>query len=287
MKSNTLTYGNWFSHMFKKSANTAILDYNGTPQNRVSNILLSPSLVTGVLFSGLVLLVVINICVTLLYYAHGQSDVHGFARVFSLDGERNIPTAYNVFLLLLPAALIGLIGYLTAKETKSFPWYWAILAFGFCFMAMDEAWTIHEDLIGPVRQAAFGNHSAGIFYNAWVIPAIGLVAVLGLFFLRFLFLLDVKTRIAFVVAGAIYLFGVLGMEMIDSSYLEAHGKTFTYKLMTIAEETFEMSGLILFVRSLLVYLKNNFKSISFSFQNKAEDTVVVQTSSANIKRKAA
>lgn len=239
-----------------------------------NHISLNPSTVARVLGIILFILSLTDVIVTSIAYRQGVGEVHGLARVFSLDGERNIPTAYNVFLLLVPTLLLATITFLEKRETGSIPWYWAILMFGFCFMSMDEAWTIHEDLIIPIREKFFGHGSGGAFHAAWVIPGMGVVLVLLLFYLRFLFRLPKKHSIAFFISGAVYLFGALGMEMIDNYYMTLHGNDYYYKLQTIVEESFEMTGLILFIRALLVYLNDYYSELRIKFHAETENSSV-------------
>ena len=247
------------------------MNYTSIKNNYIS---LNPSIVARVLGILLFLLSTTDFIVTSIAYRQGVGEVHGLARVFSLDGERNLPTAYNVFLLLVPTLLLATITFLERRETGSIPWYWAILMFGFCFMAMDEAWTIHEDLIIPLREKFFGHGSGGAFHAAWVIPGMGVVFVLFLFYLRFLFKLPKKHRVAFIVSGAVYLSGALGMEMIDNYYMTRHGNNYYYKLQTILEESLEMTGLILFIKALLTYLNDYYSELRIKFHTTTESSTV-------------
>ncbi|TCJ13385.1 multidrug transporter [Flaviaesturariibacter flavus] len=219
--------------------------------------------VTKALFLILFVLIAANLFVE-FRQPPGAGDVRGWQRIFSLDGERNVPTAFNVFLLLFDAALLLLITRQVArgKRLKGLPWL--ILTVGFVVMAMDEAWTLHEELIGPIRQR-LGNKHLGVFYNAWIIPGIAVALLVGLSYIRFLAALPQRTRIGFIVSGIVYLSGALGMEALDGYYLETHGKNFYYSLSTMLEEGLEMSGLILFSYYLLDYISQHYGTISFTF----------------------
>jgi hypothetical protein len=52
------------------------------------------------------------------------------------------------------------------------------------------------------------------------------------------------------------------MEMIGGRYLSLHGLDFNYSLMGILEESLEMAGEILFLRSLLAYLADHVGSLT-------------------------
>jgi len=106
-------------------------------------------------------------------------------------------------------------------------------------------------------------HTGGFFYFAWVIP--GGLFVLGflLVYLRFLSRIPAETRRGFLLAGFVYCFGSLGMEMIDGRYASLHGVDFTYSLMSLLEESLEMAGEILFLRALLAYIAGHIGGLTF------------------------
>jgi hypothetical protein len=86
------------------------------------------------------------------------------------------------------------------------------------------------------------------------------VSLLGLWYLKFLSHLPLKTCCLFIVAGGIYIFGAAGMEIISGHYLNAHqatlvnGEDFFYKMLDTVEETLEMLGIVLFLYAQLDYL---------------------------------
>lgn len=124
-------------------------------------------------------------------------------------------------------------------------------------MTIDEAFSYHERLLGPFRNL-LGDALPSAFYYAWVVPAIVLVLLLALFFARFLMRLPAKTRHAFLLAGALYIGGSIGFEMIGGHYVASGGpEDLTYYLVTSAEEALEMAGAIVFIWALLTYIAEN------------------------------
>ncbi|GAB4092643.1 hypothetical protein [Flaviaesturariibacter terrae] len=228
------------------------------------HVLVRTNRLTNGLFLALGLLIVANVLIC-LPYLHRTEEIKGVARILSLDGERNLPTAYNVFLLLADAVLLFVLAARAVPKGLLKALAWLTLSLGFVLMGMDEAWTLHEDLIGPIRQR-LGNRQLGLLYYSWIIPGLAVAAVVGLAYLRFLMSLPKPTRIGFVLSAFIYLSGALGMEALDGSYFESHGNNFVYKMLTIVEEGLEMSGLILFCRYLLNYIEATCGSISFRFR---------------------
>lgn len=137
---------------------------------------------------------------------------------------------------------------------------------GFLYIAFDEAFQIHEKLIWPF-QRLIGEDNLGIFYFAWVIPAIFIVIMLGLFFLKFLLYLSVTERNRFLLAAALYLGGAIGMELIGGRHVELYGEeNWGYSTITTLEESLEMAGLIFFIWALLKYCEAHYSSVQFHFK---------------------
>lgn len=175
-------------------------------------------------------------------------------RLFDLDQEANIPTAFSAFLLLTSAALLSVIALHKRHNADSFRYQWLVLACGFCAMAVDELSSIHEMLIWPVRHVLARDH-VGPFYFAWVVPAIIGIGLLSVYLFSFLRHLPPLTRVRFLIAGTVYLTGAVGLEMVGGIRAEQFGPgDFLYILGTQLEETLEMLGLVLFIRALLLYL---------------------------------
>lgn len=176
------------------------------------------------------------------------------AQFFYVDGERNIPTAFSTLLLLTASLLLAVITRLEQRSGQRFVGHWAVLSAGFALMAVDEAWSFHEKLNGPMR-ALLGHNELGVYYYAWVLPAIVLVAALTLFFLRFLLQLPARTRLAFVVAAFFFVGGAVGIELLEGRFDEVHGdRNLVSGLMATVQETGEMAGVIIFIWALLRYL---------------------------------
>ena len=203
-----------------------------------------------------------------LRFSFGEDNI--FLRklilLFHFDHEGNIPTYFSVLLLLLAAVLLALIAELNRKHMRPHASKWATLSWGFLYIAFDEAFQIHEKLIWPF-QRLIGEDNLGIFYFAWVIPAVFIVCVLGLFFLKFLLYLSVTERRRFLIAAALYLGGALGMELIGGRHVELYGEeNWGYSMITTIEESLEMSGLIFFIWALLKYCEEHYPSVQLLFK---------------------
>jgi len=181
----------------------------------------------------------------------------GLARKFDLNGEANFPTWYQSSTLLLSSILLALIASVKRIAGARYLWHWRILSVIFLYLSIDEAACIHEqaDKLGPAL------HAAGPFYFVWVIPGIVLVSIFVVSYLKFLAHLPARTRWLFVIAGATYVSGALGVEMIEGAFSSHYGeimegaRAITYAFIIAAEETLEMAGIVVFVYVLLSYLR--------------------------------
>lgn len=131
--------------------------------------------------------------------------------------------------------------------------YWFGIAAVFLMMSLDETASLHERLLQLMR-AAF--QVSGYFYYGWVIPG-GLFALaFAAATIRFLQGLAVDTRRRFLLAGLTFVAGGLGMEMVAGNYEFVHGQGgLPLRLLSVAAETLEMLGTVLFLRALLLHLE--------------------------------
>ena len=220
---------------------------------------IAPRAVIRVLFVCMSLLIIAGLAGQVSTWFLGHDNLLGFVQKFDLGDENNVPTWFSTICLFLCAVALAAIA-LTEWRRKGPLWgYWFGLAGTLVLLSLDEAASFHEMLSTPLRIAW---HTEGFLYLAWVIP--GGLFVLGflLVYVRFLRQLPAKTRRGFLVAGSVYCSGCLGMEMIDGRYASVHGMDFTCSLMVILEESLEMTGAILFLRSLLAYLADHVGSLT-------------------------
>jgi hypothetical protein len=191
---------------------------------------------------------------------HGPLNV---IPLFDLDGESTVPSWFSVVLLLLCAALLAACAAVKHARRERYRWHWTVLACIFALMSLDEQVSIHERSIWTMQRLF---QPRGILYYGWVIPAgVGLV-VLGLAYLRFLVHLPRHARAMFLLSAVIYLGGAIGMEMADGAHTSRYGEGgATHAVLTSVEETFEITGLIVFVYALLSYLRTQAAGVSLIF----------------------
>lgn len=192
----------------------------------------------------------------------GVGDIHGpwheflidlLMQSFYLDLEGNIPTYYNVVLLLIPTTLLFAIAAAKTQLKDKFRYHWHALTLVFLFLSIDEASSLHERLIKPMREYS---DAGRLFHFAWIIPGIIAVILFGLLFLIFFLHLDRKFKILFFASLAVYIGGVIGGEIVSGYYADNMGlKNFTYAVVASLEESVEMIGASMIIYSLLKYIE--------------------------------
>lgn len=195
------------------------------------------------LVSGWFCVVGAGVAVEILRF--GSVGPFALASSFSLSEEANVPTWYSSVLLFSCALLLwGHAVQAQRTPTPRWTWHWRGLALTFLAISMDEVASFHERINATA-------HLGGALYYAWVIPFGAAVIVVGVFCLPFLAALPRPTRLRFVAAGALYVGGALGVELILGAWADQHGPmNLTYRLIDAVEEGGEIAGASLFLWSL-------------------------------------
>jgi len=196
------------------------------------------------------LLLITNIFLWYSFYFAPHFEVSATLRLFDFDNEQNVPTIFNVLLLLLNSYVFYAIFTHEKKIKKPNGYKWALLSIIFLFMASDELFMLHERLVDPVKNYL---DTTGALYFAWVIPMSVVVIIVALYFFRFYLSLSREIKIGIAIGMGLYLFGALGFEMVGGWWLTNFGDGFGYKMITTVEESLEMIGLIYLIKTLFLY----------------------------------
>jgi spermidine synthase len=189
---------------------------------------------------------------------------------FGVDQEESIPTWFSASILLGCAGLLSVIAMAKRADQDRYARHWMGLAIIFLYLSMDEGAALHELTTGPLRDL-FG--ATGVIFFAWVIVGVPLALIFVLVYLRFLFHLPTNIRNLFVLAGMMYVGGAVVIEGINSNlwYLN-NGSTLFYSAITSVEEFFEMTGVIVFIYTLLSYIKHTQVDVDFSGRSQAQSS---------------
>ncbi|SFF91808.1 hypothetical protein [Pontibacter chinhatensis] len=213
------------------------------------------------LYKAAVVLVILNTIAIYCKHFTDHPNAWGIIPQFELDMERNIPTYFSSFILLLSSVLLFAVAELKRKQQDKHVWHWRLLSGIFLYMSMDESAGVHEMLIYPLRE---NFQLTGIFYFSWVIVGGLLVLGLGLYYLPFLFSLSARMRNGLMLAGVVYVSGALGVELFGGYYSDAYGENnFTYGLITTVEESLELAGVLMLMTVLYKHLVQQLASMRF------------------------
>ncbi len=174
------------------------------------------------------------------------------AQLFDVADEGNITSWVSALLLLGAAVLLALNAHTAHIEGDRDERSWWLLAAVFTYLSLDEAAALHELLIEPVGSLT---DASGLFRYAWIIVAIPLLAILGVALLGYLRRLPGPTRRAFLLAGAVFVGGAVGVEAIEGAILDAGITGYgVHRLLVSIEEALENIGVALFIGALLPHM---------------------------------
>jgi len=179
---------------------------------------------------------------------------------FNAALERSVPTAFTLLLLLGCAALLFAIALVHRRRQLGWVPHWRALAVLFVLFAADEFLGLHEQVAVPIR-SMLRHRAGGLFYFAWVVPAVLFVIVAGVALRRFFAELPPTTRRDFLLGVALFVGGAVGLEMIGGVRVSALGATasaartdLVYAALTNIRQCMEMVGITLFLTAALDHL---------------------------------
>ena len=227
------------------------------------SIFFNSSRISQILFSIFIVLIAANIVGLYFRFILGYDHVYGLVEKFNFDIEISIPTFFSSVILLIAASLLGILTIVKKRQSDTYVVQWAILSIIFLCLSIDEAASLHEMLIDPLRNTF---NLTGIFYFSWVIPGFIFVSLLSLLYFKFTWNLPPAVRNQFIASALIYLSGAIGVELIGGHFSSVYGENnLSYGLITSLEESLEMFGVIFFIKALLGYIEAIVSSIRFVF----------------------
>ena len=228
---------------------------------------LTPRSITTAFGLTVALLLLAHTIIQTCRFVFDDDRFYGLVFMFSVGSDGNIPTYYSAFALLFSSGLLAFTGYLIRKAGRPMVLYWFGLSVVFLFMSADEMLELHERLIEPLRTTL---GTSGAFYYAWVIPYGIAVLTIGAIYLRFLLHLPRRTAIGFIVAGAVFVTGAIGFEMLGGVIYEQSGSNNTYYVFVqTIEEMLEMVGIAIFIYAITDYIAGEFDSVTVSLAKTA------------------
>lgn len=223
------------------SSGAIVFDLDTRDHSGAHEIAISRSTLRWVLAGATALVSLAGLTVEVLKSIYRWKGREGVVPLLSLSYEENIPTYYSAVILLLASAGSALLAAAVRRDSRRDSLAWWGLCAGFFYISMDEVLQFHE-------KWGSSFHTSGVLHFAWVIPAAGILVVLGLLYAPFLLRMPSRARRRLLLAGAVYVTGAVVLELPLGAWTEEKGeKTLGYALIDWVEETMEMGGIAFYL----------------------------------------
>ncbi len=181
--------------------------------------------------------------------------------LINLDAENNLPAWFSGLLLFsVGMTALFLAQFARGAEPRNVPWWTALGAF-FVLLSADEIMKLHETTVAPLRAIATWT---GLLHFPWVVWALPLLVVVALCFVPLLRRLPRATTVRLGVATAVGILGAVGMEMVAGVVIGWRGRGDYYAICFLIEEGAEMTGVVLFLRALLLHIAGTTERITLA-----------------------
>lgn len=193
-----------------------------------------------------VLVVVGAVVNVVIYQVLGgmEADAARVLARFDLGHEPSVPAWFSSSLLLLDAAMLLLIARATRAAGGRYAPHWFVLGIIFVGLSIDEAALFHEMIDTALSR---GLETDGILTFPWVLAGGGFALAVGAAYIPFLLAIPRRFAALFVVSGAIFVGGAVGMELASATAIDRHTvASLAHAATQTVEEAMEMAGAILF-----------------------------------------
>ena len=244
-------------------------------------------MIVRIMVIAVLLITLAGLAARFALYMWGEVEFLQPLRIFNVGEERNIPTWFESIQFLLCSMLLVVVTVAKKQRNDRYSLHWGVLSIILLLLSLDEVASIHE-AIGQQSERLLhyttGFTPGGAIKFFWVVPGAIFVIIVLLAYLRFLADLPRTTRRLFLFAGALFVLGALGIEMLTAQVVSSSGSianwiesasggmvgresasaipTILKGLQTSVEEMFEMLGLTAFVYALLAYISSYVEDIS-------------------------
>jgi len=248
---------------------------------------ISPKRTARILVLVVMFLTFVGVAAKVVRVFWGYGGILEAASLFDTGKEETIPTWYSSLALLLCSVLLATIAAAKKRECDRYARHWGALSVLFLLLSIDEVATIHETLgyeVGAYLLGSMNITPTSFIYHVWVLPGAVFVLVVLLAYLRFLSHLPKKTRLLFLLAGALFVLGAIGVEMLEAQQLyffsyesgEAKWRDLPVDVKVWSsvrqslEEALEMLSIVVFIYAMLSYMSSLMKEVTVRIGTKGE-----------------
>lgn len=186
---------------------------------------------------------------------------------FDVGREINIPAWFSAGLWLSAGILAGYFARHASRHSNA----WRLFSIVCVFFSIDETLELHErlDVIGN----ELSKHLPMQLGFTWVIPGAIIAVLIVLALLRMVLMLPRTARTGLFIAGVIFIGGGVGVESLSGMFIQGEALPWQFFLLTLVEETMEMTGIALTVASLVhlvAYQHSDNRSTAYRIADRAE-----------------
>ena len=208
--------------------------------------------VLAIIVAALVILhVATNYCWVTQRCGAMTQPINDFGYMFDMNSESNVPTWYSVAQLLTVALALGFVASCeTTRQGPALAWWGLVVLFA--YMSLDEATDMH----GLWAKVAGTPDLPGVTHTgfSWVIPGAILVGLFTLLYARWLWRLPARTRGLILLAGAVFVMGGLGLELVGALVVQDNFLAPSYLAVSTLEELFEILGIMIMLYAVLSHI---------------------------------
>lgn len=194
-------------------------------------------------------LIVLRLASLVVIHLLGHDSLHGVIGFLDLGAEQSLATWYSTIQLAAAAAVVAAIARRWVGSAGML-WRWRGLAAFMALLSLDEQVQLHERMDIPLRHWLGADMS-----STWVLGGLAVALVFAGAMWRWLHALPSSVRRAVMLAGAIAMAGAFGVELVATQHAIRYGlPPIVYHLLVVLEEGLEMSGIALFLVTMVGYL---------------------------------
>ena len=228
---------------------------------------ISPRRVAKFLITIIIGFTLIHCILQIVDFGLGINKIRVITTLFNFERDSNVTTWYSSIALFISSLLLWAIALAKTSLKDPFSLHWKCLAIIFAFLSLDEVAMFHERA-GQVLDAVSSVEFSGWLYFQWVIIGVPVTLIIALAYFKFIVHLPAKTRNLFILAGALFVGGALGLEILAGRQESMTTDTnLIYKLITTIEELWEKLGVMVFIYALLGYMEKYANRIQFQIGN--------------------
>jgi hypothetical protein len=221
----------------------------GEPALAVNRLIPRRRIIRALLFV-VIALTVASVSVQVLDHVFDRNQALGLVPLFDANREENIPTWYASITLFVCALILAGLAMHASRRGESPRRFWLVIAL-LALASIDETAQLHEWGGRLLRDAVNAENEIA---NAWIVPgtiiAVLLFVPLRAFFTR----CPAPVRRGAAVAGAVYVGGALGIEILEEVVFGPSGDFgLDQAILGTAQEFAEMVGVLIFLDVLLTW----------------------------------